>query len=376
MIERLAYDPSFDRRDFKMVQGNKEALEKQALYTKTQLETHLGERFNVLLNTTNYQVKDGTIYGQNMDEPFLDVIKRGVISEREQSELKGFIKLQDFFANNASDGDMMLSVSPPGGEYQHNFYDIFTLKKDPNGNFIEARRYSSALSIEEYEAKLKPHKTFQNKPKDTDFLSEPIIINRGLLENADDVHKFLHKDHEYTEREDFEAVLKAVSPIITSLINSLAEDPSNVFEHGVHFDAIYNKADFALQVKKQGNEKLFNGLMLSSAFFRKDELYYYAQQPVRKINTPCGASSGFSESLAQDSISSPWRVSDKISDGNPSSLMSDADKAKADKNLCKCGGESPHFHCPGETKDGKCDNKIVVGKGISVCPKCGEGKKC
>lgn len=50
--------------------------------------------------------------------------------------------------------------------------------------------------------------------------------------------------------------------------------------------------------------------------------------------------------------------------------------AKDDPDLCRCGGKEPHFHCPG-SKDGKaCNHVIIVGKGISKCPSCGQGKTC
>lgn len=50
---------------------------------------------------------------------------------------------------------------------------------------------------------------------------------------------------------------------------------------------------------------------------------------------------------------------------------------KNDPNLCRCGNKEPHFHCPGKNKEGhSCNNPIIVGRGITQCPKCGQGAIC
>lgn len=83
--------------------------------------------------------------------------------------------------------------------------------------------------------------------------------------------------------------------------------------------------------------------------------------------------------------------------------LGEAAKAEDDPNLCRCNNQSPHFHCPGkrkikrkiqkrveykENKEKKnsepkyeeseepCLTVITVGKNITSCPTCGEGKKC
>lgn len=56
--------------------------------------------------------------------------------------------------------------------------------------------------------------------------------------------------------------------------------------------------------------------------------------------------------------------------------------AKKDPNLCRCGNQEPHFHCPGKIQDEKSDHEqscncaIVVGAGVTSCPKCGLQATC
>src|SRR5258708_5788441 len=129
------------------------------LFIKRQLETHIGERFNVLFSTTRYEVRDGRILGEDSREPFMDVIVRGrddrlvygklIDRDREQAEVTGFQKIEEEVVNpETPPGAVILSFSQKGKEgstYEHNFYDIFTKKQDKNGVYVEARRYSSAL---------------------------------------------------------------------------------------------------------------------------------------------------------------------------------------------------------------------------------------
>jgi hypothetical protein len=80
----------------------------------------------------------------------------------------------------------------------------------------------------------------------------------------------------------------------------------------------------------------------------------------------CGNGSGFSE-IERNMVTMTYESMTNLTNGK---------KVEDDPGLCKCGGDRAHFHCPG-IKEGKdCKNKIIVGKGILKCPKCGEGKKC
>lgn len=307
----LAYNPSFDRRDFRSLDPyDLTEKERLASYIDKQIDTHLGERFNVLQSTVTYDIRDGQIFGQDTKEPFLDVIKKGVKTEREQAELEGFEKIQDFFVAEAKEGDMMLSISPPGGEYLHNFYDVFTLKKGEKGKFIEMNRFSSALTISDYQEKLKPFKTFAETPQESDFLKKPILVNKALFPKPEDLHRYLHKNHEFLTNEQFEIVKKSVQGLKRSYIDSLSQTEEMQF---ITLNAIYNQADISLQAQKEGNGVLYE----LQSFFKvptKQEIYILGMQPVRIVQTPCGASGGFSIGGAKEVMNSPFRIFDKSKD--------------------------------------------------------------
>ena len=232
-----AYTLEFDRRP-------NQSLD----YIRRQLETHIGERFNVILSKTSYKVKERMIFAEEGEGPFINTIKRGrdyrrghgnpIDWEREDAEVLGFEKIQDVLVSSATPlGTMMISISPKGEDgssYQHNSYDIFT--KVQGG--IETRRYSSALTLPEYTKLLGLGFT----PADSYFLANPIVVDSNLFKTADEIHKFLHKEHDYMEERDFQDILKVCLPLILTY----AKDPN-----ALSFNAILNTADIALEEKKK-----------------------------------------------------------------------------------------------------------------------------
>lgn len=386
----VAYEPTFDRIAYSEVQ-DKMQLD---AYTRRQLETHLGERFNVLLSKTRYEIRQGQIFGENTGEPFMDMLVRGrdyrrlygnpVDFVREDAEVVGFGKIEkDLTSEDAEIGDMYLSISQPGIKdnaagkssiYRHNFYDIFTLQQDDRGRFVQARRYSSALSGQETVDALQNTGVVDAAHESTAeyLLANPIKIKpkNNSFTTADNIHKFLHRDHEYVSEEDMADIIRICTPLNTSYINVLSENPGDVEKQYLILNAIMNIADIGWDAKRAKNDKLVGGLVLYSSFHSptQEEIYALGAKPVRQVETGCGFSGGFT---------SPFSTSEF---GKINTQETQADKAKKDSNLCRCGGE-PHFHCPGKiknenNKDQPCGSKIMVGKGITQCPKCGEGKKC
>lgn len=323
MQERaIAYQPSFDREAYLSV-----TLEKKRnldLYTRRQLETHLGERFNVLLSKTRYEIRNGEIYGENTNEPFLIMVKRGVEHrkrygdgadmQREQAELDGFTAIQNKLVSpDSKAGTMMLSISPPGGEkssYRHNFYDIFTLKEEKGKRYIEARRYTSALTIEETAQRLSGAGLMPEAAEVSPeyFLSHPIEIKQSKsgFANADNIHKFLHIEHQYVSDEEFQEVIRICTPLITSYINTLSGSPIDIRMQLLTFNAIMNKADMAMVNVRSRSESPY----VDSFVFRgrEDEILKLGSMPVREVVTGCGASGGFS--LPNGSNVSPFSVSE------------------------------------------------------------------
>lgn len=291
----IAYEPQFDQR-----------VGLKASYLSRQIDTFLGERLNVLLSKNKYEIKDSLMYGEDMEEPFIDVIKRGVDyrrkvegeervdKKREEAEVEGFLEIQEILCNpNTQIGTMMLSVSPQGSKeslYQHNFYDIFTLKEAEGKRFIEARRYSSALDFDEYKDKLKPLSFVENilNDNDADFLSNPIKINDVFFENADQIHSYLHKNHKFIELEEFERIIKTCELLKQRYIRT--KDPQIL-------DAIMNKADEAAGLVR---------FKRSAELRINDEADFYGKQQVRTVAAGCGSSG----SVSGDQKSSPFSVSD------------------------------------------------------------------
>lgn len=337
MTERvLAYDIGLDER-----------IPVNGFYIKRQVETHIGERLNVLLSRTRYELRDGIIYGQSMDEPFLDVLKRGrdyrrkygneADWDREDAEVVGFSTAQEVLGNpNTQVGTKILSISNQGGEdsiYKHNYYDVFTLKDDGNERYIEARRYSSSLSQRNYKEiyeKLSGEKV--DNPSDSFFLANPLIVN--AFKDADEIHKFLHRDHGYTSEGDFEIILEICEPFILYYIKTLLES-INRQDHAIAFNAILNKADKAaedLPDIKNGNLVYFNKVNP----FVVDR---WGRLPVQQKMTGCGASNGFS--IEKGSTDSPFGVSEF------------GETSKNKKCNCLEGNHDNHYHCP------DCDKKYA-----------------
>lgn len=323
MIERVvAYEPFFDRQAYEAPKlKDRERLD---AYTRTQLETHLGERFNVLLSTTRYEIKNGQIYGQNTNEPFMQMLLRGVEYrkkhgnsidwQRERAEVESFGKIQDtLLSEKAIIGEMMLLISPPGEEgsiYKHNFYDVFSLKEDEKGKYIEAVRYSSSLTSDEYVQKLKPIKDFGTNVKDADFLISPLKVD-STFKSADDVHKYLHKNHEFITQEEFNQIIAIVTPLITSYINTLSEKPFDEELQLLTYNAILNKADAAfLLIRHKDRQKFVKDYLFQSQMSVKADILMLGRKPVRAVATGCGSSGGFSVANNLNVVFSPFSVSE------------------------------------------------------------------
>jgi len=301
-LQAKTYEPEFDRRkdlSFK--------------YLSKQIDTFIGERLNVLLRIYKYEIKNNQLYGEQMNEPFVDVIRRGVDyrrktqgeeridKEREEAEVKGCLKIQKLMCDpNISIGAMMLSVSPQGGKdssYKHNFYDIFTLKEENGKRFVEARRYSSALKIEEYKDKLSPFTSTENISSDADFLKNPIKIDDVFFENAEQVHSYLHKEHQVTKNEKFKEITQSYQNLKIEYFEK--RDP-------LILQAIMNKADEKAGLTKNEVDIFINS---GKPLTVEKEINYYGRQEVRVVTTGCGSSGSLLKN-SLDNKSSPFSVSE------------------------------------------------------------------
>lgn len=373
MAEALRSINAMEYRSAELVQYdiNRDLFEKDTGYIVTQLNTHLKERFNVLVSTVEYGIVGGHLVRQGTAEPFVDSIKRGrdyiqsfgydSDHDRENAEVDGFeFRTDPFLANPDTPlWSKVLSISLPGEKYEHNFYDIFTLKRKNGQRYVELSRYSSALEAGDY-AKLLPGLDPENPPTAAEFLANPIIISNPFV-SADQIHQAFHRDHDYMNLAEFEEIWtsRAVQDRVSAYLFR---------KDGRTFNAILNAADAVWEENKKKKAGLYHkdySLHAPTAQQIKD----WEEQEVRQAAGGCPGKSGAKTS------SSPWGVADYS-----------GDKAREDPNLCHCAeGDGPHFHCPGEKEvageDGEvkkvaCKAAIIVGNGISSCPDCGEGKKC
>lgn len=314
--QEVAYEIDFDR---------KKGLKKT--YLSKQIDTYIGERLNVLLSKGGYEIKNNSMYGEDVDEPFINVIKRGVDykektegkdrvdRKREEAEIEGFQKIQEMMLNsNTEAGTMVLSISPKGeegSEYQRNFYDIFTLRESQGKRFVEARRYSSALDIDEYKDKLKPLASMKYIVNDADFLKNPIKIDNIFFDNADQVHSYLHRNHAVVEFNRFEDIKRdkdyedlkqryyqAPNPKILDAIKNLADEKAGLIpkifisqKPNVFYDPIVGPS-FPLTVDQK--------------------IDLYGGQKVRQVATGCGSSGSSSKNKFDNglNLSSLFSVSE------------------------------------------------------------------
>lgn len=297
--ELFQYNIAYDQR------------EKDVQFIAKQLETHLRERFNVLVSTIEYGITDGHLIRQGTKEPFIESIKRGrdiiqelspnpVDNDRENAEATGFAKIDSFMSDSATPvGSIMLSISSRGDEgskYQHNFYDIFSLKERNGGKYVELSRYSSALAHRDYAKRL--GFDINNPPKAADFLANPIRIT-DISTTPEKMHEALHMDHEYMNSSDFDEIW--TSPFVQTFVNryELNRDARS-------FNAVLNAADEVWENKnrKEKGQTYKNYLNYD---FSYREIRYLEEKEVRQAGGQCPGKSG------TDINDSPFSVSDFVS---------------------------------------------------------------
>jgi hypothetical protein len=317
--EIRTYDISFDQKrriDLKSLPIEEQQRQKEQLfsYVSSQMETHLGERFNISVSEYEYDIKNGEIWGKDMDEPFLKSLKRGrdyrkvhgqeVDKRREEAEVTGFSKIEKLLTDeDTPTGTMMLSISPPGLEgstYAHNFYDVFTLAERENGEkYIKANRFASSLSPEEYRDKISAFAKLDIDSEDVSasFLEQPIPVQNTLT--SQDLHNYLQKEHGFMEKEEFARLLNGCRAAIDGYARAIIEQPENDYLHKTLFNTVLNKAD-ALLAREEEPEEFYRPTL-------KDDVAKYSGRPVREVMTGCGFSGGYE--VSKEIMNSPFSVS-------------------------------------------------------------------
>lgn len=371
---KLVYNPSFDERDYKNF-GLLSPEEQNRLkaYTKRQFETYLGERVGVILSITHFEIADGKMIPQGVNEPMEDIIQRGVRFrrnlenpnvvdfEREAAELTGARKTQARLTNKDTKvGTMNISISPKGEEgsdYTNNFFDVYTLKEDEGRRYIEMRRYLSTLTVDQYQEKLKPFKIFNKTPTAADFLKDPIEMD--AFESPDDIQKYLNKGIKALEAEKLEQIKQMTAPFVASYINSLIDNPYDFFAHRLNYNGVLNQTDIALAAVVNNDRPLIRNLQ-NAAFFSSQEMIrarmqVLGRQAVRVAAGPCpGISGGFNLGAVPQEVKNPYSVSQ---------FGSKEDKYGSLEFPC------PHKGC--EKINTRQPNQL-----ISNCQHCGKSVRC
>ncbi len=354
-------------------------------YIDMQLRTHLGERLHVGVSQLHHNIVNGELRVADTDESLLEMLTRGknyrrkygksVDWDREEAEVVGFARIQEVLADpNTPVGTMMYNVTQPGDVkngtiYKGNFYDVHW---KVSGKKVISFRYTSGLTPEESHKRLQVvDSRYQRVTSSTDAekIANPVKVKPGTkgLENPDAIHDFMHVDHAHMSRQKFAVVMQVCQPLMDDYKQSLRDNPDNLAEHKKRLDILMNYADNIakeLDSIAEGHVVALHdpkGMKNVRPWFPPEiDRNALAQQKVRVVATGCGTSGG---------ESSPFSVAESASGSQYT-----GENAKDDPNLCRCGGKEPHFHCPG--KEGQCGHAIVVGKGISNCPKCGAGQVC
>lgn len=326
MIERRdfsQYNPEFDSRRFRSLMAQKEtagfevALATERAYIGAQLKTDLGERLHVAKSTYEYEIREGKLYEPGRIEPFEAVFERGmgrkaVDIPRERAEFLSFRTMQAVLASpDSPDGTMVLDVSPRGEEgtnYEENNFDVHTKA----GNRVISTRYRSDLSNDGYRRKivtLNPtYGTFlPDMPTDVDLKSTPVVIPSYLkYSNPDVLAKFLLGGEMGITQEQLDEVWVSVTPLATSYINTLVENPQDLYSLEMNYRALLNASHktsehVASQKFTRGEEVVFDAGRLSidttvktSSFNwsgTRIEIEMLASEPVKIGGGACGSGS-------------------------------------------------------------------------------------
>lgn len=317
----LQYNIAFDKK------------EKDAGFIMTQLETHLKERFNVLVSTVEYEIVNGHLARAGTAEPFIESIRRGrdfiqkvdpnpVDTNREDAEVIGFEEVTDPFFSNPDTplGSKILSISPKGEEgsrYNHNFYDIFVLQEKNGKRYAQMSRYSSSLAIEDYKKRFNVYKNFRTA---ADFLANPIFV-ADVSVTVDEIHQALHQEHEYMTPEEFKEIWTEVESSGFISIYLARRDARS-------FNAILNFADDVWE--NRNKEK---------GGFEYKDYRYYEDKKVRQVAGGCPGKSG------AEIDNSPFSVSEYSFDNEGICRVCN----KSDKEVGKLG---PCYICR------SCDKEI------------------
>ncbi|MEK9147261.1 MAG: hypothetical protein AAB639_03625, partial [Patescibacteria group bacterium] len=338
----LAYNTNLDVRAYQALPDSEELNSLNQL-TRLNLETSIGERFNVELFQTTYCIEESLIKHPLCKEPFIEIVKRGqkfhqgkgsTDIEREIAEVEGFEKIQAVLTDPDTNQTKVISISPRGRSssiYQHNFFDVY--EKNPNGT-ITMSRYTSKLSWNEFyqtTQDLDPFNNIPDSPKDADFLANPLITYKSI----EKILEIMHPQEQTMTQMAYQKLLEACAPLIIDYLNTLSTNPGELIAQQ-KYAALCKFADVYTGHDRQIIDFRAR-LRIIDTVSKPQELphliSYLSTQPIRQVATACGLSGNSrGESFSFTSLFRPFSVTEF-------GLL---------QNSCTdCGGAENHFHCPG-----------------------------
>ncbi len=351
------------------------------------LQTNLMERYKVTESSLEYDIKDN-LYPKGSLTPSLYMILNGVDyrknlgsveQERELAELIGFQVIDEFMVNVQTPiGSTIVSFSPKGSaehtEYRYRFVDIFVKQKRDQDEYVQFTRKFVRYNNDEYREKaLELDPTFFDGydgqgAEDAWFLSHPVVTNKDVSSFFD-----LAEGMDFTSFQNIyhDEILQYLIHDYLRIIQETTVDRVAV---AASFNCIINRAD---EVKENVSNELNKPFFQSSLFYDDLEtskmFYSYLQSlairnPKTHSGTGCPSNRGYNLGNSLIDSIDVYRANSVVQ------FIPDRLDYKDDPNLCRCSGREPHFHCPG--KNGTCRHIIIVGKGITTCPICGQGKIC
>lgn len=265
--------------------------------------------------------KDKKIHNEVFpDSSYEDVLERGrryraengsQETEREQAEIKGFLKIQDALTSDeAKVGTKFFVISPPGltedTPYIHNFVDSYELVENAQGErSVRYTRFASPLEYNKYreiaEGFDSQYFEGQSGPLDAWYLENPILVPADSgNQTTDDVFvEHFAKDVKAMEEEKFQELWKIYSPYALYYLDQLTKvefDPVKIAE--AYNALLLSTEDEDMHRKAQAIDIFVASQVteLSSAENQRIAAMVgqYGRKEVKAVKAGCGRSGGFS----------------------------------------------------------------------------------
>lgn len=314
----LQYNINFDRNAYQALNSEEgqippaefaERLINLNALTRHNIETAIGERYNVELFQETYQLIENELFSPSFAEPFLEVIRRGQRFriatgsndlEREAGDVEGFQKVQKLLAENYNPEFKVIIISPKGPQnsvYQHNYFDVY--ERLDTGK-IRMSRLTCKFSYEEFALAASKIDTaaLPKYPTDADFLSSPIRTTKTMAE----IQQIFHPQEKTLAQKEYQKLLEACAPLISIYLNNRSQQ---------NYNAILNFADIYMNKHHVINNQTYRQEIISRVHSEANlpqTMAILRSLAVREVRTGCGVSGGTTS--LQSSPFKPFSLAD------------------------------------------------------------------